>query len=68
MIDGNFTADQLAMRRPDDDVHLTDGTGFMTQDERYQSHLKVAIEIKEVCARHYEKFVVDSYILEKNLP
>lgn len=36
------------MKRPEDDVHLTDGTGFMTEDARYQEHLKVAIEIKEV--------------------
>jgi hypothetical protein len=36
------------MRRPDDDVHLTYGTGFLTEEVRYQNHLKAAIEIKEV--------------------
>lgn len=36
------------MKRPEDDVHLTDGTGFLTEESRYQKHLNVAIEIKEV--------------------
>jgi hypothetical protein len=48
VFDGSFSAEQLKMRRPKDDVHLTNGTGFLTQEERYQNHLKVAIEIKEV--------------------
>jgi len=55
------------MKRPEDDVHLTDGTGFMTQDEQYQSHLKVAIEIKEVCLCHHGRVVVDPIIIEKNM-
>lgn len=48
VFDGNFSAEQLKMKRPEDDVHLTDGTGFLTAEARYQEHLKVAIEIKEV--------------------
>jgi hypothetical protein len=50
VFDGNFSAEQLKMKRPEDDVHLTDGTGFLTAEARYQEHLKVAIEIKEVRA------------------
>jgi hypothetical protein len=48
VFDGNFSAEQLKMKRPEDDVHLTYGTGFLTEEARYQNHLKVAIEIKEV--------------------
>jgi hypothetical protein len=48
VFDRNFSAEQLKMKRPEDDVHLTDGTGFLTAEARYQEHLKVAIEIKEV--------------------
>jgi hypothetical protein len=48
VFDGNFSAEQLKMKRPEDDVHLTDGTGFLTEESRYQKHLNVAIEIKEV--------------------
>lgn len=53
VFDGNFSAEQLRMKRPEDDVHLTDGTGFLTEDARYQEHLKVAIEIKEVRWLHH---------------
>ena len=48
VFDGNFSAEQLKMKRPEDDVHLTDGDGFMVQEGPYREHLKVAIEIKEV--------------------
>jgi hypothetical protein len=48
VFDGNFSAEQLKMKRPEDDVHLTDGSGFFTAEGQYQKHLKVAIEIKEV--------------------
>lgn len=37
------------MKRPEDDVHLTDGDGFMVQEGPFQAHLKVAVEIKQVC-------------------
>ena len=42
------------MRRPGDDIHLTDGTGFLTKEIRYQNHLKVAVEIKEVIHNLHE--------------
>lgn len=38
------------MKHPEDDVHLTNGDGFMVAEGRYKEHLKVATEIKEVCA------------------
>jgi hypothetical protein len=46
--DGNFSAEHLKMRRPEDDVALADGTGFMVGDVDYKAHLKVAKEVKEV--------------------
>jgi len=49
MFDGNFTAEQLKMRNPEDDVHLTDGDAFFTTRKPYYDHLKVAREIREVC-------------------
>jgi hypothetical protein len=48
MFDGNFTAEQLKMKNPDDDVHLTDGDAFFTTRKPYYDHLKVALEIREV--------------------
>lgn len=46
--DGNFTAVHQVQKRPEDDVWMADGTGFMVGRERYQAHLKVAKEYKEV--------------------
>jgi len=36
------------MKRPEDDVNLSLGLGFMVDPGPYKEHLKVAIEIKEV--------------------
>lgn len=36
------------MKGDQDDVHLTDGTGMMTQDQPYKDHLRLANESKEV--------------------
>jgi hypothetical protein len=46
--DGNFTAVHQVQKRPEDDVWIADGTGFIVSRERYQAHLKVAKEYKEV--------------------
>ena len=47
--DENFFAELYKLKAPKDDVHLADGVGFMVSQERYQAHLKAAIEIKQVC-------------------
>ena len=47
-LDGNFSADQKKMKKPEDDVHLTDGDGFLVNESLYQEHLKAAVEIKQV--------------------
>ncbi len=48
VFDGNFSAEQLKMKRPEDDVNLSLGCGFMVDPGPYKEHLKVAVEIKEV--------------------
>jgi hypothetical protein len=47
-IDGNFHADHVKMRRPEDDVGLTNGEGYMVEDSRYKKHLAVSKEPKQV--------------------
>lgn len=47
-VDGNFHADHIKMRRPDLDISLTNGQGYMVEDGRYQEYLKVTEEIREV--------------------
>jgi hypothetical protein len=48
MMDGNFTAVHQRQKRPEDDVDLADGHGFLVKNEPYKEHLKVAKEYKEV--------------------
>jgi hypothetical protein len=48
IIDVNFKAEQIKMRRPENDVVLIDGEGYMVTDGPYREHLRVAVETKEV--------------------
>jgi len=43
-VDGNFHADHIKMRRPDLDISLNNGQGFMAEDGRYMEYLSVAKE------------------------
>jgi hypothetical protein len=36
------------MRRPENDVALIDGEGYMVTDRPYHKHLRVVVETKEV--------------------
>ncbi len=48
MLDGNFSAEHLKPRRADDDVPISEGTGFMVSDAEYQHHLTEASKEKPV--------------------
>lgn len=48
VVDGNFHGDHMKMRRPDDDVELADGLGFVVEDKPYKTHLSESKEIKQV--------------------
>lgn len=52
-VDGNFHADHIKMRRPDLDVVLTNGDGFMVEDVLYRDYLSVAKEPKYVSLIKY---------------
>lgn len=43
-VDGNFHADHIKMRRPEQDIKLTDGQGYMVEEAQYQEYLGVAKE------------------------
>ena len=47
-MDGNFQAEHMKMRNPENDVPLSDGTGFMVGKSRYELHLKSAVERRQV--------------------
>ncbi|KAI0941523.1 hypothetical protein AcW1_003396 [Taiwanofungus camphoratus] len=40
IMDGNFSAEHLKMRRPRNDVEITDSTSFFVADGRYKAHLQ----------------------------
>jgi len=46
--DGNFKAIHLKQKNDHSDVWLTNGEGFMTNTERYETHLQSAKETKTV--------------------
>jgi len=48
--DGNFTADHMKMRCPEEDVNLTHGYGYVVEEGRYKQHLSDAQEFKEVAS------------------
>ncbi|KAG1739749.1 hypothetical protein EDB19DRAFT_1895447 [Suillus lakei] len=64
VVDGNFTAQHMKMKTPEDDVSLADGKGYMVTEESYQNHITESVEERErsnlratgvgatACARH----------------
>jgi hypothetical protein len=48
VVDGNFSAEHMKMLRPDDDVRLANGEGYMVEEVSYQEHLKDSLDIREV--------------------
>ena len=49
-MDGNFQAEHMRMRNPENDVQLSDGAGFMVSKTPYELHLKSAVERQQVGA------------------
>ena len=47
VVDGNFTAQHMKMKTPEDDVSLADGKGYMVAEGPYESHVTESIEEKE---------------------
>ncbi|KAI6009026.1 hypothetical protein EDC04DRAFT_2610752, partial [Pisolithus marmoratus] len=54
VMDGNFKAEHMHERRPDDQVWLMDGRGFMVTNPPYQAYLKATPHIteKSACNNH----------------
>ncbi|KAG1821442.1 hypothetical protein DFJ58DRAFT_849975 [Suillus subalutaceus] len=54
VVDGNFTAQHMTMKKPQWDISLSDGLGYMVKEREYQTHLSLAVESKErsSCSNH----------------
>jgi hypothetical protein len=44
MMDGNFQAEHMKMRNPENDIPLTEGAGFMVNQKPYKLHLQSTFE------------------------
>ncbi|KAI6100513.1 hypothetical protein F5141DRAFT_1204836 [Pisolithus sp. B1] len=47
VIDGNFTAQHMKMNKPELDVALSDGKGYIVSEGPYQNHLQQSLDSKE---------------------
>ncbi|KAI6110239.1 hypothetical protein EV401DRAFT_2059488 [Pisolithus croceorrhizus] len=54
VMDGNFTAQHMKMNKPELDVALSDGKGYMVSEVPYHSHLQQSFDSKErsTCSNH----------------
>lgn len=43
-VDGNFHADHIKMRRPDLDIKLSNGKGYMAEESRYEEYMSIVKE------------------------
>jgi hypothetical protein len=48
-VDGNFSAQHMKMRKPENDVPLSDGLAYMVANEPYREHISQAANNEEVC-------------------
>ena len=48
-VDGNFQADHIKSCRPDLDIRLSNGLGYMVEEDRYKEYLSVVKEPRVVC-------------------
>jgi hypothetical protein len=58
-VDGNFHADHIKMRRPDLDIGLTNGQGYMVEESRFMEYLSVVKEPTFVRTPQAFSFVID---------
>jgi len=47
-MDGNYKADHMKMKNPQDDVWIADGEGYFASDEVYKQHILMTKDHEEV--------------------
>ncbi|KAH9035448.1 hypothetical protein EDB83DRAFT_2228949 [Lactarius deliciosus] len=57
MMDGNFQAKHMKMRNPENDIPLSEGTGFMVSQKLYELHLKSVVEKRQRSSCHDHRAV-----------
>ncbi|GBE79978.1 hypothetical protein SCP_0211800 [Sparassis crispa] len=67
VIDGNFSAEHMKMKHPEEDVALSDGQAFMVGQEDYKAHLAVAMESHQRSTCHEHRAVNQANVDRANL-
>jgi hypothetical protein len=49
VVDGNFTAQHMKMRKPEDDIALSDDLAYMVANQPYHDHVSKAADNEEAC-------------------
>jgi uncharacterized protein YlzI (FlbEa/FlbD family) len=55
VVDGNFSAEHMKMLRPDTDIRLVNGEGYMVEETLYQEHLQESVDQREVSICQFVK-------------
>lgn len=66
-VDGNFHADHIKMRRPDLDIMLTNGQGFMVEEKKYKEYLSIAKEPRVVCGDWFSFVLFLKFLIRGHL-
>ncbi|GBE82431.1 hypothetical protein SCP_0408150 [Sparassis crispa] len=67
VMDGNFSAEHMKMKHPEEDVALSDGQAFMVSQEDYKAHLAVAMESHQHSTCHEHRAVNQANVDRANL-
>jgi hypothetical protein len=58
--DGNFKAELLRPKKPESDVALTAGEGYVTEKEKYAKHVADGKDFPQVCVSG--KYIFQNFI------
>jgi len=64
VIDGNFSAEHLKMKQPEEDIALSPGGRYMVEPKRYELHLNTGKEIKQVSISKVYIAILTSFYTE----
>ncbi|KIK81364.1 hypothetical protein PAXRUDRAFT_156288, partial [Paxillus rubicundulus Ve08.2h10] len=54
IVNGNFSAQHMKMKIPEDDISLSNGLAYMVESSAYDDHISRSVEAKEIsiCQNH----------------
>ena len=64
-MDGNYKADHMKMKKPEDDVWIIDGEGYFASCKEYQYHVETAKYPKQVKSHNIDETCVQRILLSE---